>query len=178
MDQLIQTKEYAFIYGNFKGKENQMLFQCPRETEVIDLTRYINEHRALVGQMESRIPFEDDSKVQELRNIEGKEMVGYYRMYYSGGWCGRWLYESKNYPDRLDCYGVQQIIDWFVKEFPKGCTFTMDGFFRDRFKNWGGENRFLVKPFKSEFYKVMIDTTYMNGDYPVRIYCYKKKGEC
>lgn len=43
----------------------------------------------------------------------------------------------------------------------------------EQFKSWGDKTRFLVKPRGSENYLVMIDTTYGNVDYPVRIYVYR-----
>ena len=174
MDQLIKTGTSVIIYGKFRGNENEELFRCPRQTEDIDLPHYINEHRSLVCPMGSKIPFENDY-AKDLRNVKGKTMVGYYRMYYRGGWNGRWMLEGDEKPDLIDTSGVQKIVDWFCDRFRKGCNWEMMSFFSEGFNKWGGENRYLIKPFKSEYYKVMIDTTYGNGDYPVRIYCYKDK---
>ena len=42
-----------------------------------------------------------------------------------------------------------------------------------QYPTWGSENRYLLKPLYSDHYKVMFDTTYGNGDYPVRIYVYE-----
>ena len=176
MDQLIRTESSVFIYGDFKGEKNQQLFQCSRQTEDTDVPHYINEHRALVSPMGSDLPFEND-KTEDLRNVKGKTMVGYYRMYYRYGWDGRWMFEGEDRPDLKDASGVQKIIDWFCDNFPKGCSAKMIGFFLNNFEIWGSENRYLIKPYKSEYYKVMVDTTYGNGDYPVRIYCYRDKGK-
>ena len=42
-----------------------------------------------------------------------------------------------------------------------------------QYSTWGSKNRYLLKPMYSDHYKVMFDTTYGNGDYPVRIYVYE-----
>lgn len=175
MEQLIRTSESSIVYGRFKGEDNQELFRCSRSLENTDLHRYINEHRALVAQMENKIPFVNDNEIEDLRNVDGKEMIAYWRMYFRCGWAGRWMFESNDKVTTLECHGIDEIVDWICKNFEKGCTFYMDGYMREHFKNWGSENRYLIKPFMSEYYKVMIDTTYGNGDYPVRIYLYRDK---
>lgn len=172
MDKLIQTEEASIIYGKWKGEDNQELFRCPRLCDDTDLPRYVNQYRKLVQRFDE-IPFVDDD-TKDLWDVEGKELIGYFRMYYSYGWAGKWFLEDGE-PDKLDCYGVQQIIDWIVDTFEKGCNFYMQGFMKDNFKPWGSENRYLLRPFLSDYYKVMIDTTYGNGDYPVRIYAYRDK---
>ena len=50
----------------------------------------------------------------------------------------------------------------------------MKDYFKDNHKNWGGEHRYLLKPKFGSLYRVMVDTTYGNSDYPVRIYAYRK----
>lgn len=174
MNKLIQTSKASIIYGDFKGEPNQELFRCPRELDSVDLHRYINENRALVCPMESGVPFENDEYTEDLRDVEGKTLIGYYRMYYSGGWAGRWFLENGK-PSQLDCYGVQQIIDYIARTFTKGCDYYMCDWVDAHCAHWGGEHRYLIRPFLSEYYKVMIDTTYGNGDYPVRIYVYKDR---
>lgn len=175
MDKLIQTNEVSIIYGYFKGKPDQELFRCPRELDSVELHRYISENRTLVCPMESDIPFENDVETTDLRNVEGKTLICYYRMYYSDGWAGRWMLENGG-PSRLDCFGVQQIIDWICNKFPNGCDYYMKDWCADRCVQWGVNHRYLIRPFLSDFYKIMIDTTYGNGDYPVRIYVYRKDG--
>lgn len=166
-DVLIQTEKCSIIYGNFRG-ESQELFRCPRELDNTDLRRYVNEHRCFLG-------FENDD-APDLRNVKGKVMIGYWRMYFSNGrWYGRWLLEGNIIPDARDCHGVDEIMCWFSENFEKGCNYFMSSYFNDNFKHWGGDHRYLVKPKYSDCYKVMVDTTYGNGDYPVRIYVYKNK---
>ena len=174
MDKLIQTKECSIIYGNFKGIENEELFRCPRENDD-DLARYINEYRSLVCPMESDIPFVDDGS-EDLRNIEGKCLVAYWRMYFRDGyWNGRWMPESENNPSELEIAGVNNILQWIFDNFKKGCDYHMMDYCESHFKHWGGSHRYLIRPFMSDYYKIMIDTTYGNGDYPIRIYVYRDK---
>jgi len=167
MGTLIQTQKYSIIYGDFRDKKDQELFRCPRELDEQDLRRYINENREFVG-------FEDDD-TEDLRNVEGKVMVGYWRMYFRGGWAGRWMLENGE-PSQIDCLGVNKMIDWFCENFDKGCDYFMKEYMTN-YKKWGGEHRYLLRPKYSDVYKVMVDTTYGNGDYPVRIYVYKNAVE-
>lgn len=167
---LIQTEKCSIIYGLHNGEENQELFRCPRELDDIDLKRYINENRVL-------LKLEDDN-TEDLHDVEGKTLIGYWRMYYRGGWAGRWILENKYTPDTLDCIGVNMIIDWIVKKFPKGCNWTMKDYLgKSDFTSHADGNRYLIRPYMSDYYKIMFDTTYGNGDYPVRIYVYKDNDE-
>jgi hypothetical protein len=164
MDKLIKEQNSYVIRGMFKGEE-QELFRCPAGDDSM-LSHYINEHRAFVG-------FEDDD-TEDVRKVPGKEMVSYYRLYWRDGWYGRWLDESNDYkPDIVDCAGIDRIVSWISENFPKGCTFAMSRYFSDNFKGYCENKRFLIRPIMSEYYKVLIDTTYGNGDYPVRIYLYR-----
>lgn len=162
MKTLIQTKKCSIVYGTFQGKENQELFRCPRELDHIDLKSYINKNRCVLG-------FETDNETEDLREASG--YLGYYRLYFSGGWSGRWM-ECNEKVDQLDCVGIDEIINWLREKFPKGCTWEMKEYLKS-FSDWGSENRYLLKPLMSDHYKVMFDTTYGNGDYPVRIYIYE-----
>ena len=169
MSDLIQTEKCSIIYGTFRGQENQELFRCPRELDNTDLRRYVNENRCFLG-------FEDDD-TPDLRNVEGKVMIGYWRMYFRDGrWYGRWMIEWGNVNvNTRDCVGIDEIANWFMDNFDKGCDYFMEDYFYENFKHWGGNKRYLVKPKYSDYYKVMVDTTYGNGDYPVRIYVYRDK---
>ena len=162
MKKLIQTSVCSIVYGEFQGKENQELFRCPRELDDVDLRRYINETRCL-------LKFETDTETEDLK--ESENYLGYYRLYFRNGWYGRWM-ESNNEIDEIDCVGVDEIVRWLQENFPRGCTWDMKEYLSE-FPTWGSENRYLLKPFMSDHYKVLFDTTYGNGDYPVRIYVYK-----
>ena len=165
MEKLIQTEKCSIIYGEFKGKENQELFRCPRELDNIDLKNYINDNRVFLG-------FEDDD-TEDVRVVDGMEMINYYRLYFSEGWYGRWM--GNHEVTRLECHGVDNIIRYFRESFPKGCNWEMEKYFQDNYTGCCDNKRFLVRPLMSDMYKVMVDTTYGNGDYPVRIYVYRRK---
>lgn len=170
METLIITDSSAIVYG----VNNEEQFRCPRSLIGKDLRRYINQYRKLIIQMYDETPFRNDA-TEDLRNVEGKELIGYWRMYWRNGyWDGRWMLENGE-PTKLDCYGVNQILDWIYDKFPKGCDYYMQDYMKDNFATWGGNNRYLFKPYMSDYYKIMVDTTYGNGDYPVRIYAYRDK---
>lgn len=162
---LIQTGICSIVYGTFRGKENQELFRCPRELDNIDLRRYINENRCLLG-------WEVDNETEDLHEASG--YLGYYRLYFrDNNWYGRWMeIKDKEKLDRIACHGVDEIISWLREEFPRGCSWDMKEWL-EKYPTWGSENRYLLKPFMSNHYKVMFDTKYGNGDYPVRIYVYE-----
>lgn len=165
MKELIQTQKCSIVYGEFQGKENQELFRCPRELDSVDLKNYINRERCMLG-------FESESDTSDLK--ASNNYLGYYRLYFSGRWYGRW-FDHEDQIKKLDeivCHGVDEIVDWLGERFPKGCNWEMEDYLK-KFPNCGCEHRYLLKPLMSEHYKVMFDTTYGNGDYPVRIYVYE-----
>lgn len=162
MNELVQTDKYSIVYGDFRGKPGQELFRCPRELDDVDLRKYVNENRCLLG-------FEPDTDGSLQK--ESDSYLGYYRMYFRDGtWHGRWMEESKKL-DEIACHGVDEIISWLKRMFPHGCDWVMETYMQ-RYPNWGA-NRCLLKPVFSDHYKVLFDTTYKNEDYPVRIYVYE-----
>lgn len=165
MNKLIQTEICSIIYGDFNGKPNQELFRCPRKLDNIDLRMYVNKHRCFLG-------WETDTKTTDLKETE--KYIGYYRMYFTDGmWFGRWIeYTDAEKLDEVACRGVDEIIKWIRENFPRGCDFTMKEDLK-KYSTWESKNRYLLKPIYSDKYKVMFDTTYGNGDYPVRIYVYE-----
>ena len=163
MNKLIQTGVCSIIFGNFKGKENQELFRCPRELDSVDLKNYLEKTRCLLG-------FEADTVTESLK--ESENYLGYYRMYFRDhNWYGRWM-ESSDKIGEVECAGVDEIIQWLKENFKAGCGYEMREYL-EKYPTWGGENRYLLKPLMSEHYKVLFDTTYFNEDYPVRIYVYE-----
>lgn len=162
MKKLIQTSICSIIYGTFKGKPNQELFRCPRELDDVDLRNYVSNNRCFLG-------FEADTETTDLRKPEN--YLGYYRLYFrDGSWYGRWMDESEKI-SKLDCIGIDEIISWLKETFPRGCSYDMVDYLA-QYPVWGCEKRYLLTPILSEHYKVLFDTTYGNGDYPVRIYVY------
>lgn len=172
MNKLIQTEICSIIYGDFKGKSNQELFRCPRELDNTDLRMYVNEHRCFLG-------WEADTETTDLTDVkESEKYIGYYRMYFTEGvWFGRWMeYKDAEKLDVIACHGVDEIIEWLGENFPRGCDFTMREYL-EKYPTWGSEKRYLLKPIYSDKYKVMFDTTYGNGDYPIRIYVCEQEGK-
>lgn len=161
MKTLIQTGKCSIIYGDFRGQKSQELFRCPRSLDHIDLHRYINDNRCI-------LKFETDNDTKDLKKSE--KYIGYYRLYFKGGWYGRWM-EVNQKVSAVDCHGIDEIMLWLIEKFPDGCSWDMKEYLKE-FPIWGCENRYLLKPFMSEHYKVLFDTTYGNHDYPVRIYVY------
>jgi len=165
--ELIHKDGYYFIYGDYKG-EYQILFQSPI---LSDVEAYIERERLCVE-------FKVDEATEDLYEVEGYNLVDYYRLYFRGGWYGRWMNLDPNpLPEhkatKEECEGVNNIINFLIKHFPYGCDFSMTSFLR-KYPNWGvDEQRWLLAP--NKYYKVMFDTKYGNGDYPVRIYVYREK---
>jgi hypothetical protein len=174
MDKLIQTQQCSIIYGDFRGEPNQELFRCPRSCDDTDLKNYVERERCLLG-------FENDKATEDLQKVEGMELLDHWRMYFRDGWQGRWMGTAyggwdENKVSKIDCIGVNHIIDWLVDNFPHGCNWEMQEHLLVNYEPWSDDGkRYLLKPLYSDLYKVMIDTTYGNGDYPVRIYVYKRK---
>lgn len=168
MDKLIQTAEYSIIYGDFKRENSaypyQELFRCPRELDNADLSRYVNENRCLLG-------FEADTETEDLK--ESDRYFGYFRMYFRNGtWQGKWM-EANGEIKAIVYHGIDEIIKWLSDNFPHGCNWEMDEYFKENYPTWGDEDRYLIFPIMSEHYKVLVNTRYGNGDYPVRIYVYE-----
>ena len=162
MKRLIQTQEESIVYGNFRDKFEEELFRCPRKLDAVDLRNYVNENRCFLG-------FEQADGNMDLHS-EGYK--GYFRMYFRDGWYGSWI--DANNISRLDCSGVNEICQKIDELFPKGCDYYMKEFLKT-YKVYDGEGRYLLKPILSDHYKVLFDTNYGNGDYPVRIYVYNGK---
>ena len=112
--------------------------------------------------------------------------LGYYRMYcnYGYGWGGRWFNECK---DTTEFGGVTSMnekelselnttISAVVKEWPDGFSmFSNPSLERyDAAVTEDGKRHLLYREGKLLHMLILVDTTYGNGDYPIRIYCYKK----
>ena len=163
---LIQTEKCSIIYGNYKG-ENAELFRCDRRLDDMDLRRFIEKNKCIVG-------FEEDDDAIDIRKIDGLKYLDYYRLYFRGGWYGRWMEMQKTDITIEDCVGVTAIVQLLRKLYPNGCDWRMKEDLAQHFHIWGKQkHRYLLKPYKNDLYRVLIDTTYGNDDYPVRIYVYR-----
>lgn len=168
---LIQTNICSTLYGWYKG-EYQEIFRCPRELDDKDLNAFIDDNRYFLG-------FEPDEETNDLRNVPDKEFIGYYRMYFRGGWCGRWFPAKDDNTDlqlsERDKIGISNIVKYISREYPKGCDWIMQEDTKEKYPTWGENERYLLKPVRSERYKILVDTRYGNGDYPIRIYVYRQE---
>ena len=164
MNRLVQDDKDSVVYGTFRGESNQELFRCPRELDDVDLKNYVNTNRCMLG-------FETDNMIESLK--DSPNYIGYYRLYFrDNNWYGRWMEENEDC-DQIACHGVDEIIEWLKANFTHGCDWEMEEYLR-QFPIWGYAHRYVLKPKYSDKYKVLFDTTYGNGDYPVRIYIYKQ----
>ena len=127
--------------------------------------------------------FESDTETSDLHHIDGKTYIGYYRLYFRSGWWGRWFLEEGQRPTEQECEPIDRIVDVLKQDFPRGCDWDMKEFFANHYPVWGSEQRYLLRPngplptWIKENYSIMVDTTYGNGDYPVRIYLYRNETE-
>lgn len=174
MKKLIQTEKCSIIYDENKEE----IFRCPRELDEKDLPYFVNKERILLCPFEPHvkadmdIPFINDyEQFKELDKVPGKKLKGYFRLYFRNGWYSKWFSHSES-PDEYDCAGAYEIVKWFSDNFKGGCDYYMKDFFKTVFSSII-ENRYLIKPYVSEVYKIVVDMTYGNEDYPIRIYVYE-----
>lgn len=147
--------------------KNEIIFQSPLES---DLERFLKENRLVVD-------FADcgwDGTYDDLRAVKKKELLGYWRMYFRGGWDGRWFPESDKDMTKFEIKGLDNIINYIANRWKKGCDYFMEDEVKSLYTEWGGDSRYLVCPKGNDNYLVMIDTKYGNGDYPCRIYVYRE----
>lgn len=161
--QLIQTAVCSIVYGQFGG-EYQELFRCPRELDDVDLRGYVNDNRCVLG-------FENDDTKNS--GIDGRKCIGYFRLYFTNGWYGRWFVNKGCHVSEKDICGVTNIINELDRNFPRGCGWAMREHMASTYE--GTNERYFIKPLMSDCYRIMVDTTYGNADYPVRIYVYQKE---
>ena len=163
----LEKKEnsYIIVADSRKFGDNEIIFQSPIEA---DVERFVKENNLLVR-------LYDNTEVTDLRNREdNKTLIGYFRMYYRGGWHGKWFLEKGQEITSKDINMVQHIIDFVANRWDKGCDYFMKDDCKESFAQWGDVNRYLVQPMYNDNYLLAIDTTYGNGDYPIRIYAYNE----
>lgn len=153
------------IYG-VNSLERKLLFQSASLDEV---NAFMDENRLCTV-------LKPDNETEDLSNVEGYSLIDYYRLYFRDGWYGRWMTMDnlpEHKPTTEEAEGINNIINFLIKHFPNGCDYEMMQWLR-RYENWGvDKDRYLLVP--NKYYKICIQTTYGNSDYPVRIYAYREK---
>lgn len=125
------------------------------------------------------------SKLDDLHNVEGKEFVGYWRMYFNHGYGGRWFNCNGDTSINGRCAKelkddeiekLNEIINYITDRWKGGCDYFM---IEDLVKKFeaveNNENRYILEYEGSDNHIIVIDTTYRNHDYPIRIYVYREK---
>lgn len=169
MSKLTKTDAYSVVYGEYDEEKDKELFRCPRGSEETSLREYVNSTRDFLGlEQEEGIEY-----IKEMKEKPGYQ--GYFRMYFrNGSWYGSWFETSQNI-SKLSTKGVTKIARFLQEKFPRGCNFVMQEYLEKNFATWGAsDTRYLLKPMYSDHYRIMFDTLYGNGDYPVRIYVFEE----
>ena len=128
-----------------------------------------------------------EGNLKEFKNMEGYDYLGYWRMYYNHSWGGRWFSEEGTL--QMDGRQVKELeseeievlnnaIKYIVERWKEGCTFDMI----EDLKGYNAactEYRHLLEmkmdgDTKNLKFIVLFDVEFGNGDYPVRIYVYRK----
>lgn len=155
---------YVITADSERFGKQAVIFQSPLES---DLLYFLKGNGLCVDLI-------DACAIEDLRNIEGKQLVGYFRMYYrDGAWAGRWFIENSDGPTYMEICSVQQVINYVAACFPKGCDWRMCEELAEKFSRWGDSQRYVTQVYGNDYLIVAFDTTYGNGDYPVRIYLYR-----
>ena len=120
----------------------------------------------------------------EMSNVPktGYSLMGYFRMYFRNGWSGKWFANSEAFnqsgvePEESEV--LRSFCQWIEDTFVGGCDDKMISFLENqsRYAKSGsayynqldiGENSYAVIAYQTQF---------GNGDYPIRIYLYRKSG--
>lgn len=149
-----------------KFGEQEIIFQSGIRA---DLERFLKENLLCLD-------LENNLEVTNLKERPNKKLIGYLRMYWRDGWWGcRWFSESEEKITELETYGLENVSRHIMSKWKNGCNFFMAEDVNKKYKQWGADgNRFLVQPIGNDNYLVMIDTTFGNHDYPIRIYVYRE----
>lgn len=121
---------------------------------------------------------EEVSKLNNVREREGKVWVGYYRMYFTSSWAG-WWFDNEDFPDlhltEEERNTVDEITDYVADKIPKGMNWEMIEFLKKtEVPANNGRYYFFWNSKKSNFL-IELTTEFGNADYPVRIYVYRDK---
>lgn len=116
--------------------------------------------------------------LENLHQIENKTYLGYWRMYFNHGWGGRWFTNdgqtavegrcAENLSDE-QTKNLNALINKLCNLFPQGCNWQMVNWL-DNYTSVADNVYLFDAEIDSDYFIVKFDTTYGNGDYPVRIY--------
>lgn len=122
--------------------------------------------------------FEELSKINKFDEREGKTLLGYWRMYYRGGWGGRLLSTNPKNPfevllNQEEKEILQRIVDYICEKAPKGMNWEFEDLIKSTFKSSKNGRYHCFYMGTNLNYLVEFVTEYGNDDYPVRIYVYR-----
>lgn len=153
-------------------KEDEILFQSPVYS---DLEGFVKKERIV-----PKLVPGDKDKFSNLADVSGKKCLGYARLYFSSGWHYRW-FSDFNGKTSLDGQEVslsaedrallKNTVRYFEDHYPRGCSYCMQEDMEELMAAVS-DNRYLLQPVFFENVAILVDTTYGNNDYPVRIYMY------
>lgn len=109
--------------------------------------------------------------VKDLRRVM-PGYAGYYRMYFRNGWYGRWFDLS----EAIIKNDMEKIVTIICEKWKNGCDDAMitdlEQYHAEVSED--GKRHLLEAEGDDYIFFILIDTTFGNHDYPIRIYTYKK----
>lgn len=162
-----ENKSYIVKAKKRYAKEEEIIFQSPLKE---DYDAFVQKE-AIITELT------ENNTVEDLRKVENKELIGYWRMYYRHGWNGVWFQNSET--EELDSHDIKVLdntIIYVCNRWSKGCDYFMTDDMKEHFSTWGEvETLYLLQPKGFDNCLICINTEFGNGDYPVRIYMYRDK---
>lgn len=120
-------------------------------------------------------------KSEQMDNISGYTLMGYFRMYFRNGWFGRWFAKT----DEFEENGARDIESAKIKDF---CAFVEDNFtggcdekMVDYLKTNSNYQRLdngtyynAIEVDDKSYIVIQVSPQYGNSDYPIRVLLYRK----
>lgn len=127
--------------------------------------------------MKNRLWKNASKDIEDVRKVDGAgRFLGYLRFYFrNGSWICKWLDtpQNLNLSDKARVL-LMKICDEIDNVWKWGCDKSMKEELQSNYPNWGAENKYLLEVIDSNISCYMlIDTTFGNDDYPIRIYVYE-----
>lgn len=118
-----------------------------------------------------------------LDNVAGHSLMGYFRMFYNGGWFGKWFAIHEDFKQdgllNSESTTLKNFCEWVQNTFIGGCD--------DKMLDYLSNNEDIQNINSNYFIGLRIDDTsyavvkytprYGNEDYPIRIYLYRKDND-